>query len=124
MSAEPEEPLGYTADYTADFTAQERENLERWEKVLTELEDNLIVFLDGTTVTQQARSVARAWRPPHDLGPMPAVLGTRARLLAMAQQRAYQQLRGESRAARQQAELIRRVPASSSNSAVYLDVAG
>ncbi|KPN18248.1 hypothetical protein [Arthrobacter sp. Edens01] len=114
MSAEPAE----------EYLTPHQENLERWDEVLTQLEDNLVAFMDGTTVLDQARTVASAWHPPHELGPLPAELATRARLLSMAQQRAYAQLRSESRMIRQQAELIRSVPSASSGGAVYLDVAG
>lgn len=116
MSAEPMEP--------SDAAEPDTENLERWDEILTQLEDNLEAFMDGSTVQEQARSVAGAWHPPHDLGPLPVQFAARARLLAMAQQRTYQQLRSESRMIRQQAELIRSVPTASSGGAVYLDVAG
>lgn len=108
----------------SDAAEPDLENLERWDEILTQLEDNLEAFMDGSTVQEQARSVASAWHPPHDLGPLPVQFAARARLLAMAQQRAYQQLRSESRMIRQQAELIRSVPTASSGGAVYLDVAG
>jgi len=117
VSAEP------TEQYLGEDPADE-ENLERWDEILTQLEDNLEAFLDGSTVLEQAQSVANAWHPPHDLGPLPAQFATRARLLSLAQQRAYQQLRNESRMIRKQAELIRSVPTASSGGAVYLDVAG
>lgn len=103
--------------------ADAAENLARWERVLTELEDNLEAFRGPEDVSEQAREMALSWQPPSNLGPLPAALMHRVRMLAKAQERAYIQLRGESRANRRQSELIRSVPGPSA-AAVYLDVAG
>ena len=102
----------------------ESANLALWERVLTELEDNLEVFREpAEMISVRARDLALGWEPPSNLGPMPAVLMPRVRLLAKAQERAYIQLRGEARTNRRQSELIRNVPGPSA-AAVYLDVAG
>lgn len=106
-----------------DRSEEAEANLAAWKAVLTELEDNLEAFRGPADVSEQARMLARNWTPPSDLGPLPAELAPRARLLAKAQDRAYVQLRGEARMNRRQAELIRSVPGPSS-AAVYLDVAG
>lgn len=98
-------------------------NLAQWKCVLTELEDNLEIFSGAASISYQARELALGWQPPFDLGPLPAELLSRARLLAKAQHRTYMQLRAESRHNRLEAELIRSVP-SPSAAAVYLDVAG
>ena len=107
-----------------DLSDEAAENLALWERVLTELEDNLEVFREpAEMVSVQARELALTWQPALNLGPLPVELVPRARLLAKAQERAYIQLRGEARTNRRQAELIRSVPGPSA-AAVYLDVAG
>ncbi|MCC3276450.1 MULTISPECIES: hypothetical protein [unclassified Arthrobacter] len=114
MSAESAEPYR---------TPAELENFMLWETVLTQLEDNLESFLEGQSLTEQAREAAADWEPPAELGPLPEALITRARLLSKAQSRAYAQLRNESRTNRKQSMLIRSVPGPTS-SAVYLEVDG
>ena len=114
MSAESAEPYR---------SPEELANFVLWETVLTQLEDNLESFLEGRSVSEQAREVAADWEPPAELGPLPEALITRARLLSKAQSRAYAQLRSESRTNRKQSMLIRSVPGPAS-SAVYLEVDG
>ncbi|MCC3292307.1 MULTISPECIES: hypothetical protein [unclassified Arthrobacter] len=114
MSAESAEPYR---------GPEELANLALWEFVLTQLEDNLESFLEGQSLTEQAREVAADWEPPADLGPLPEELVTRARMLSKAQTRAYAQLRSESRTNRKQSLLIRSVPGPAA-SAVYLEVDG
>jgi hypothetical protein len=81
-----------------DLSDEAAENLALWERVLTELEDNLEVFREpAEMVSVQARELALTWQPALNLGPLPAELMPRARLLAKAQERAYIQLRGEAR---------------------------
>ncbi|MCC9146680.1 MULTISPECIES: hypothetical protein [unclassified Arthrobacter] len=114
MSAESVEPYRSPAEL-AGFML--------WEEVLTQLEDNLESFLEGQSLTEQARGVAADWEPPAELGPLPEALIPRARMLAKAQSRAYAQLRNESRINRKQSQLIRSVPGPPP-SAVYLEVDG
>ena len=114
MSAEREEPYR---------TPEELANLALWGTVLTQLEDNLEIFLEGRSVTEQAREAAADWDPPAELGPLPEALMVRARLLSKAQSRAYTQLRNESRTNRKQSLLISSVSGPAS-SAVYLEVDG
>ncbi|MCQ2002045.1 hypothetical protein [Arthrobacter zhaoxinii] len=113
MSAEPEELYR---------TPGELANLALWGTVLTQLEDNLETFLEGT-VAEQAREAAADWDPPAELGPLPEALMVRARLLSKAQSRAYAQLRNESRTNRKQSLLISSVTGPAP-SAVYLEVDG
>ena len=124
MSAEAA-PLVGSAGPTEvqDLDNQDQDNLAQWKTVLTQLEDNLDVFTGGTEVTDQARALALGWEPPSTLGPLPAELAARARMLTKAQDVAYGLLRGESRTNRHQAELIRSVPGPSA-AAIYLDVTG
>lgn len=98
------------------------DNLSQWKAALTELEDNLEAFTGGMEVSEQARELALGWQPPSNLGPLPAELMSRARLLAKAQKAAYRQLRGEASTIRRTAELVR--GSSLSAAAVYLDVTG
>lgn len=106
------------------LSAEAAANLALWERVLTELEDNLEAFREPSEmVSVQARELALSWQPPSNLGPLPAELMPRVRMLAKAQERAYIQLRGASRTNRRQAELIGHLPTPGS-AAVYLDVAG
>ena len=98
-------------------------NLALWESVLSQLEDNLEAFQGSESVSDLARELALSWEPPSNLGPMPVELLPRVRLLAMAQERAYKQLRGQARTNRRESKLIRSVPGPSA-AAVYLDVAG
>ncbi len=114
MSAESAEPYR---------TPAELANLLLWETVLTQLEDNLEAFLEGQSLTEQAREVAADWEPPAELGPLPQELATRARLLTKAQARAYAHLRSESRTNRRQSMLISSIPGPSS-APVYLEVDG
>lgn len=116
MSAEAMVRDGY-----ADPT--EASNLVLWQNALTQLEDNLEIYQGLADVSAQARELAMTWQAPTDLGPLPAELLPRARMLAMAQERAYRQLRGKSRTNRQETDLLRSVPGPSA-AAVYLDVAG
>ncbi|WP_146364175.1 hypothetical protein [Arthrobacter yangruifuii] len=113
MSAEPEEPFG---------TPEELANLALWGAVLTQLEDNLETFLEGT-VAEQARGAAADWNPPAELGALPESLLVRARLLSKAQNRAYAQLRNESRSNRKQSKLINSL-SGPVPPAVYLEVDG
>ena len=110
-----------SAEHSAAAPA-EHTHLARWDAVLTELEDNLDAFLDGSSLAEQARTVTSAWQPPLDLGPLPQEYAERALRLAQAQQRAVLHLRRESRAARRQAELLH--TAAPARPSVYLDVAG
>ncbi|WAP51674.1 hypothetical protein OL239_18320 [Arthrobacter sp. ATA002] len=105
------------------LSAEDAANLALWERVLTELEDNLEAFSNSAGVSEKARELALSWQPPANLGPMPVEFASRSRMLALAQEKAYVQLRGESRKNRRQSALISSVPGPSS-AAVYLDVAG
>jgi hypothetical protein len=90
--------------------------IERWTSLLEELERDL------------ANGGAREgtpWRPPADLGPIPAELLERARKLATAQQHAMAALEEEKDSTRRHLGALRALPQQRGETGpLYLDASG
>ncbi|WP_154792089.1 hypothetical protein [Occultella kanbiaonis] len=76
-----------------------------------------------TTTTMPGPDGA-AWVPPSGLGPLPAGLADRARMVLATQQEAAAALTGTMSAARRHRAALAAVPSADAGHPVYLDVTG
>jgi len=90
--------------------------LERWSALLDELERD---------VANAGAREGTPWRPPTNLGPLPAELVERARELAAAQQDALVALHEEQHSTRRHLTALRALPQQRNETGpLYLDTSG
>ena len=90
--------------------------LERWNALLDEL---------AREITNAGAHEGGPWRPPADLGPLPAELIERAQELAVAQQNAIAALEHEQTSTRRHLTALRAQPQQRNETGpVYLDASG
>lgn len=98
-----------------------------WLRLLAELEAELSVAArtDPLAVEDDGRTPASGWSAPEQLGPLPADLADRARLLLDAEREVIRELADLQRRTGRHLAAVRSVPAAArTEQSVYLDVTG
>ena len=95
-----------------------------WIAVLDQMEGDMARLRRSAQDSEELFELPTGWSPPEDVGPLPAALGPRARVLFAEMQELSALLKDRRDETARQLRAIDSVPRSGSQGAVYIDLLG
>ena len=114
-----------TAAYTLAEQLESESVSSEWVRVLDELEEQLAKLRDcGTDDERLLEMPSAPWRPPANIGQLPAALAPRAMALSAAMEALAPELRQRRDETARQLRAVESVPREDRLTSVYLDSVG